>query len=234
MRLLIVEDEAIVARRLARLLGQILEGRVYDLQTRSNLRETQNYLKQNRIDLLFLDLNLYGKDGFEILADMVSRSFETIVVSANTDRAIEAFEYGVLDFVAKPFNRDRLEKALARFDGKGYARADQQSAKVLAVRQKGKVTLVPVTEVTAIHGAGNYAELETRDGRTLLHDKSLDRLCGLLPAQFIRIHRSHIVDWEQAVRLETEPGSRYYLVLKTGKRLPVGRSRVAEIKKRLV
>ncbi len=66
------------------------------------------------IDVLFLDLNLNGKDGFDLLKTSVSGAFHVIIISAHTEQALKAFEYGVLDFVGKPFNKERLARALDR------------------------------------------------------------------------------------------------------------------------
>ena len=66
------------------------------------------YLKDHQIDLLLLDLNLDGGNGFDILKYTVSQSFHTIIISAYTDQAITAFQYGVLDFIPKPFRDEEL------------------------------------------------------------------------------------------------------------------------------
>ncbi len=230
---LIVEDEALAARRNQRLLGLVLQDRRHRLHMATRLEEARDLLERNEIDLLFLDLNLKGKDGFRLLAEAAAGAFETIVISANTDRALEAFEYGVLDFIAKPYGKERLEKALRRFwDARGARRANP--AKRLAIKQYGKIALLPMEEVLAVHGAGNYSEIETRDGRRLLHNKSLDQLAAILPFDFQRIHRSHIVDWREAVRLVARTGSRYFVVLADGRELPVGRGRVESLRELLV
>lgn len=230
---LIVEDEALAMRRNLRLLGLVLAGRRHQLHTATRFEEARDRLQRQEIDLVLLDLNLQGKDGFSLLAEAVAGSFETIVVSANTDRALEAFEYGVLDFIAKPFGRERLEKAIQRFWGEKFQRRARPATR-LAIKQSGRIELIAVKDVLAVHGAGNYSEIETRRGRHLLHDKSLDRLEAILPPQFMRIHRSHIVDWQAVVRLESRTGSRYFLVLAGGGRLPVGRARVEDLRKLLL
>lgn len=81
----------------------------------SNLEDAQDSLVSQPVDVMFLDLNLHGKDGFLLLHEQLVQPFHTIVVSANTDRALEAFELGVLDFVGKPFTQERIDKALQRF-----------------------------------------------------------------------------------------------------------------------
>jgi two-component system response regulator LytT len=97
MRVIIVEDEKMVVRRLARCVKSVLGASLQQLDVVEDLRSAQARLKETRPDVLLLDLNLRGRDGFEILRHAVAGAFDTIVVSANTDRAIEAYEYGVID-----------------------------------------------------------------------------------------------------------------------------------------
>jgi len=96
MRLLIIEDEASIMDRLTRLTRRILGCRLENLDTATTLDEAQGLLENGAFDVLMLDLNLSGKDGFELLKGLTARSFHTIVVSAHTQRAIEAYELGVV------------------------------------------------------------------------------------------------------------------------------------------
>lgn len=228
MRVLVVEDEPVIARRLVRLLGEILEQPGRAIDAADSLDEAQTLLKQGRYDVLCLDLNLHGRDGFDLLASAVSGSHHTIVVSANTDRALEAFEYGVIDFVPKPFDRERLEKALSRVSATD--RPESRRARVLTFRDGGRTRVVRVERIRAIHGADNYAEVELDDGLRLLHDKTLDQLEGLLPGRFKRVHRSHIVDFQRITGLENLPGSRYRARLDSGECVPVSRTRIRHLR----
>src|SRR5688572_31129759 len=112
MKILIVEDEPVLAQRLARFCREILGGQLESLRVASMFSEASARLDESPIDLLLLDLNLHGRDGMQLLASSVAGSFHTIIVSANTEQALRAFEYGVIDFVPKPFSRERLEQAL--------------------------------------------------------------------------------------------------------------------------
>src|SRR5271157_1945729 len=107
MRILIVEDEEMASRLLKNILIEILGEGIESIQVQRSLTASQCYLQDHTIDLLFLDLNLHVENGFALLASAAAGSFHTIVVSAHTDRAIEAFEYGVLDFVPKPYGEER-------------------------------------------------------------------------------------------------------------------------------
>ncbi len=230
MHVLIVEDEPVIARRLARLLRQEAPGEITHLDTSATLEDAQSRLADGDVDVVFLDLNLNGRDGFDLLEDAVSRSFHTVVVSGHTERALEAFEVGVLDFVGKPFGTERIQKTLERLRG---ARADHSAAS-LAVRSAGRVTLVPVESVDYVQAAGAYSELVLRDGSRTLHSKSLDRLLAVLPSSFERVHRSYLVRVEDVTQLRVQEGSRYSAVLASGAEVPVGRTRVEALRERLI
>jgi DNA-binding LytR/AlgR family response regulator len=228
VKVLIVEDEPLAARRLERLCQQLLGPGTPPPRVRASLAEAREVLAGRTVDLLLLDLNLSGEDGFRLLEEAAAGSFHTVVVSANTDQALRAFELGVLDFVAKPYTPERLEKALSRVQGRGAG-----PLRTLAVRKGGGILRVPLEDVAYIQGAGDYAELVLRDGRTELSEKSLDRLEVLLPADFVRIHRSYLVPLQDVARLWTQEGSRTAVELKSGTRLPVGRSRLKALRERL-
>jgi DNA-binding LytR/AlgR family response regulator len=193
--------------------------------------EASDWLSANPVDALLLDLNLHGEDGMELLRRTVAGSFHTVIVSANTDRALEAFEYGVLDFVPKPFTRERLALALRRANDAGPR--TNPSARLLAVKKFGRLELVPVDDVLYVQGAGNYTELVRADGRRDLHDKTLEKLAALLPPDFERIHKSYLVRLSALKALHASEGSHYEAELKDGTRLPVGRTRYKELREKL-
>lgn len=231
LRILIAEDEAVVARRIARLTAEILGPRAGAIAIVPRIDEARAAIEEAPPDLLFLDLNLEGEEGFDLLRFTSSCAFETIVVSAATNRAIEAFEYGVRDFVPKPFGRERLERALQRV--LAPAVRAERAIEHLGVRRNGEVAFVRVGDIAYIRGAGTRSELVLANGTTALHDKMLDRLEGVLPEHFERIHKSYIVDVRRIARLVASPGSRYSVVLRDGTTLPVGRTRVAAVRARV-
>ncbi len=231
MRLLIVEDEVRIAERLERLCREILGAKLERVRCASALDEAGARLDEEAFDLLLLDLNLHGEDGMSLLARSVARSFHTIIVSANTEQAIRAFEYGVVDFVPKPFGRERLAQALAR--ATGAVPRSAPAAQQLAIRKHGRVELVAVNDVLYVQGAGDYSELVLRDGRRELHDKTLERLAAVLPADFIRSHKSYLVRISSIKALHAREGSQYEAELREGQRLPVGRTRYREIRDQL-
>jgi two-component system, LytTR family, response regulator LytT len=229
MKILIVEDERLVARRLERLTREILGGMVEDITVLESLPAGENHLFERPIDLLLLDLNLNSKDGFELLKLASSGGFQTIIVSANTDRAIEAFQYGVVDFVPKPYEADRLRIALDR------ALAKERSgspAKFLTIRKFGRVELIPLETVHYFRGAGNYVEIHLSDGRMELHSKSLEALETMLPARFERIHKSYLVDMRAMKGIRILGPGKYEMEIVDGSRIPLSRRHYRLLKER--
>lgn len=232
MNILIIEDEARIANRLKRMTSEFFANKTTDIIICDSLQKGFEQIEKQPPDLLLLDLNLNGEDGFKVLEQMVAASFHTIIVSANIDKAITAFTYGVLDFVPKPFDQDRLFMALARFVSPDIK--PDEGIKYLAVKRAGQVRLINIMEVIYIKGAGIYTELQLKNEQTELHDKSLEHLQQILSHKFERIHKSYLVNFEQVEKILTNSGSRYSLLLKTGEILPVGRSKYKELKSKSI
>jgi two-component system response regulator LytT len=221
LSIIVVEDEALVAKRLIRFITASLEAQPHSIRHAETLDDAQEYLGEKSIDLLMLDLNLNGQDGFNLLKTHLSASYNTIVVSANTDRALEAFELGVLDFVAKPFKQERIAKALQRALGRDNGGKGIRS---LSVEKRGFIELVALTDISYIRAAGHYSEIIMKDGTEHLHNKNLSKLLCLLPNNYQRVHRSHLVALNQVDKILKHAGSQYELILNGGNVIPLGRS----------
>ena len=230
MRVLIVEDERVAARGLERMVKAIVGNSLQSLNIQSSLTASEFYIMDHPIDLLLLDLNLGGEDGFALLKMAAAGSFQTIVVSANTDRAVNAFEYGVLDFVAKPPSEERLRKAIDRMDRSTEAAG--QPARYLSVPSNDTVQLISLTEVLFFQGQDNYVAIHLTNGETKRHRKTLDSLEKILPARFERVHKSFIVDLDRVDHIERHPGSKYELILPDEIVLPLSRGKYRELKSR--
>jgi two-component system, LytTR family, response regulator LytT len=228
MRIAIVEDEAVIARRLARMVGEIVGNS--PIEVAPSLNRARALIQSRRIDLLFLDLNLNGEDGFRLLEEAAAAPFQTVVVSAHHDQALRAFEYGVTDFVAKPWTHERLrvavERALRRDSaGRGLTRR-------LVVRRRNETRTIDIAQIVSVRGADDYSELRLADGSEHLHEKSLTALESLLPAEFARVHRSYIANFARAKSIRTTP--REALVMDDGSLVPIGRVYRAGVREKLV
>ncbi|CAM1369238.1 LytR/AlgR family response regulator transcription factor [Tenacibaculum xiamenense] len=228
MNVLIVEDELRIAKRIERMVRGILSDSLKSIKVLNTLQNAIEYIEGTTLDLVFLDLNLNGESGFDLLTIVVSKSFHTIIVSAYKDQAIKAFEYGVLDFVPKPFNKDRLEQAINRINAE--EKIVKNSVKFLAVKKRYKIQLIPLDDVVYIKGAGVYSELFLEDGDIVLHDKSLEKLERLLSPSFERIHKSYLVKMTEIKEIIVASGSKYMAELTDGTQIPIGRTKYKDLK----
>ena len=224
MRILIVEDERPTAEDIKLLVEQILNKEITSIHIETTLDNAMFYLKEKPIDVLLLDLNLNAKDGFQLLKQVVSQSFHTIVISANINRAIEAFEYGVLDFIPKPYNIERLKAACQRLQSSHAL--DGHSIKYLSVKKGFEIKVIPLEEIKYFKSANIYVELHLQNDHTIIYDKSIKQLIPLLPANYYRIHKSYIVDRDKIESIKSLGGGKYRVILKNGECLPVSRHKI--------
>ncbi len=231
MKILIIEDEKPIAKYIDRLSRKILKDDIENIKIVFSLEDAISFISHNQIDLCLLDLNLNGDDGYQLLKTAAKDSFQTIIISANTDRAIEAFEYEVLDFIAKPFDEERLHNAFEKF----FNLPEKQNSSIqhLSIRKDNRNVVIQVDEISCFKSAGIYVEVHLKKKQKELLDKTMDQLEQILPANFLRVHRSVIVDLSQIQSYSHSGGGIYQIVLKTGELLPLSRQKYKELQKRL-
>ena len=223
MNILIVEDEAPSARRLERMLSEHLGAKLSRTVSAPTLNDARAALNARSFDLILLDLDLAGADGFALLREG-SALPRVVVVSGRSDRAIDAFDHAVDDFVTKPVSSERLAQALERAAG-----APPLTGRSLAVRSAGRIDLAAFTDIVLLSGADDYVEVILSDGRRFLHDTRLQDLEKRLPTGFVRVHRSHIANAAHVRSIRTLPGRRRELTLTGGAGAPVSRSRFSTV-----
>lgn len=228
MRILIVEDKRPTAEDIAKLLRQLYKGKTLSVHIETTLGNALYYVHEKPIDVLFLDLNLNSEDGFEILRQAVAQSFYTIVLSANTSRAIEAFEYGVLDFIPKPYTPERVKQALERLTSRERVFS---GIKFLSVKKGHNVKLLPLSSIDYIKAVNVYSELHLTAGTIEVYDKSLKKIEHLLPDNFVRVHKSYIVRIDAVKSLWVGGGGKYYLVTNKDEKIPVSRAKIDILRK---
>lgn len=235
-RAVIVDDERLARRELTTMLASHPE--VVIVGEADSISTAADVIRGEAPDLIFLDIQLAGESGFDLL-DKLDHPVEIIFVTAHDEHAVRAFEVNALDYLLKPVANDRLAAALqrARFKtttaGKSLRKLAYDDR--MFVRLDGKLTFLRIDSIRYITADRDYSYVHTSDGRKRLVHKSLREWEGRLPdTHFIRIHRSTIVAMDRVERLE--PWSNYtYLVYVSGTDEPLTMSRrhAAKAKKRL-
>jgi two-component system response regulator LytT len=224
MNVLIIEDEPPIAEDIKEMSCSILSSRLSRIDIVHTLNEAEEFLKHHTIDLCLLDLNLKGRDGYELLNRAVAGAFHTIIISAHTEQAHEAFQFGVLDFVPKPVERDRLRRAFDLYLSK--QEGVDASLKYLVVRKQRTNHLISVDEILYFQAEGYLVRMFLKTGKPEYIEKPLNRLVQILPKKFVQVHRSCIVALEQIASYRHKGGGVYELTLKDGTTLPLSPSMV--------
>ena len=228
MKVLIVEDEIHIARHLSKTIKEILSLPDSSLHICVSQKDAIDYITRYKINLLILDLNLRGKDGFEILKSVLSEPFHVIIVSAHLEKSIKAFEYGVLDFVPKPFTKERMRMALNRIDKSDYS--PQTSIKYFMVKKRHRLVRVREEDVLYFQAYGHYSKIHLHNGSIELYDKALVTLEPLLDNRYARIHKSYIVKMSAFKSIAVFPGGKYELTMLNDDVVPVGRTHYKKLK----
>lgn len=236
MVIVIVEDEPLIQQRIQRLTAEILIAKAPKIICFDDIDNAESFLSENTIDILLLDLNLMGRDGFTLLKSKLAAAFHTIIISAYAEKAIEAFEYGVLDFIAKPFTKERLVQAFERL--LHNRKSQYRGCKYLSVKKAGELQLISLEDINYIQADGHYTwlNLSSSDGvmpTKVLHSKNIEKIEQLLPESFMRVHRSYLVDMRNVKSVRIQEGSKYTLLLNSGEEVPVGRTKYEQVKKQL-
>lgn len=261
IRALIVDDEPLARQRIADMLGA--DRRVEIVGEIDNGAEAIHTIKtlSPPADLVFLDVQMPGKTGFDVVREVgVDAMPLTIFVTAYDKHALEAFEVAAVDYLVKPFDDERFEQALQRARRMIELReVDQLRSRLLSVLQgerasdalplppatrgeyleripvemRGKVRVVPVSEIEFIIASGPYAELYSGDRKYVIRESMQNLEERLDPAAFIRTHRSVIVRLDLIETLHKGAGGDYEVQLKSGRRLRVSRSRLEALEKKL-
>ncbi|MBM4167815.1 MAG: response regulator [Ignavibacteria bacterium] len=193
-------------------------------------------------DLLFLDVQMPKLNGFEVL-ELVDHDCAVVFITAHDHYALKAFDVHAVDYILKPFRRERFDEALERARSRRtVARAipkqellhtiHEQHAPIrrIVVREGTKVLIIPINDVDYIQAQDDYIAVHAA-GKSHLKQQRLSNLERLIDAgQFMRIHRSYLVNVERIVRIEVYEKESRQVILKTGARLPVSRSGYARLK----
>ena len=219
----LADDEEIARRGARRMLEQHASVRV--IAECADGAAAVAAVRTHKPDLLVLDIAMPDCDGFEALRRLGEAAPPTIMLTAYPENAVDAFDAGVLGFVPKPIELDRLLRSVerARVAGASGVREKQKREMPFAIRTRAGILLVRPSEVELIEGADNYVELCVGARRHLLH-ATLNRLEASLPAGFVRLHRSRIVNFAQVRSVRRKLTGDYEVILNSGRTVAVGRS----------
>jgi two-component system, LytTR family, response regulator len=249
IKTLIVDDEPLARERLASLLGAEQDIEIVG-QSRDG-EEAVTAIHDHSPDLVFLDVQMPHMNGFEVIdAVGVDRMPLVIFVTAYDQHALRAFEVKALDYLLKPFDRERFTDALQRARkqvereetgdlGRRLMalvkdlRKDQPRSDRLVVKSGGRLFFLRADEIDWIEAAGNYVRLHVGTTSHLLRETMNAIESRLDPEKFFRIHRCRIVNMERIQELQPWLNGEYAVLLRTGTRLTLSRGCREKLQERL-
>lgn len=204
-------------------------------------------INENKPDLVFLDIQMPKLTGFELI-ELLDELPEIIFTTAFDQYAIKAFELSAVDYLMKPFSKQRFDEAVNKvFDRIKQKQGSVQNIQDLAQKVKeetgdierlfiktgSRIDVVPIGDIVHIEAEDDYVEIVT-EAKKYLKKETMNYLEQSLPKDvFIRVHRSSIINVNYIQKLERYGKESYLVILKDGGRVNVSKSRVKELKQQL-
>ena len=195
-------------------------------------------IQQHKPDLIFLDIQMPKITGFEML-ELVDEPPAVIFTTAFEEYAIKAFDAHAADYLLKPFSKERFDKAMQKMVLQQSNNAPLITATALqnttqsnriVVKENGKIKIIPYPQIQYVEAADDYIKIHTADG-VFLKKKTMQYYEDNLPAQeFIRVHRSYIINTQLITRIDLHEKDSHLVLLTTGVRLPVSKAGYVKLK----
>ncbi len=240
MKALIIDDEAPARQILRHLLRDISEIEI--IGEAQNGFEAMKMIRDQRPELIFLDIKMPKISGFELL-EVLDEIPKVIFTTAFDQYAIDAFEKGAVDYLLKPINKERLKKAINRvekdFDKEKVQSLSEQemgskgSLKQIVVKDRSNIEVIACDDIEYIKAEDDYVSIKAND-RKYLKKMVLSRLEKSLDAQdFVRVHRSYIANIKFLKNIEKWTKDQFIGITSSGDKIKISRSGYQILKARL-
>jgi two-component system LytT family response regulator len=233
----LADDEVLARQKLRQLLRD--EPEIEVVGEGATASETIDLVRATQPQLLFLDIQMPGMDGFDLAAEISSGKDgptpHIIFITAHDQYALRAFEINAVDYLLKPFTRERLSSAVDRAR-KEILLAKQQPAyssttprsgnrytSRIVFKSRGRIVFLPVSDIRWISAEENYVRITTHTETHLLRETMARLEEKLDPEMFLRVHRSSIVNLQHVKEVRTEADGEYAVVLVNGEKLTMSR-----------
>jgi two-component system LytT family response regulator len=242
MRVIIVDDEPLARAVLREHLGFFADVEI--IGECANGFEAVKAIAELAPDLVFLDIQMPKLDGFEVV-ELAGAKTHYVFVTAYDQFALRAFDVHALDYLLKPFTRERLAQALAHARERvaapaqggdamralvADAQARHQPIERVLIRDGARVQVIPVERIDYVEAQDDYVAFFA-DGRQWLKNQRMAELESQLdPQAFLRVHRSYIVNLSAIARIEPTGKDGHCAVLKSGARIPISRSGYTKVR----
>lgn len=238
LRIALIDDERLARKGLKQLLADYADLEV--VGEADNHRDALELLRREKPDAVFLDIQMPGADGFEVLKD-VNPSPKVVFVTAHSEHAARAFEIAAVDYLLKPVKPERFAMAVRRIREacRGGARRDEGAEYALTdricLRTPQRTVIAPVSSLCLLEADGDFTRIFIRESPAIMICQPLRIYEKMLPAPpFVRIDRSLIVNIDQIARTERKSRDEAVLILKgIPTAVPLGRTAQVRLREHL-
>ena len=247
LRVLIVDDEPLARQRLQRMLRA--EEDLELLAPCADGRSAVAAILEQRPDLLFLDVQMPGMTGFEVLATVGAKQMPVVIFVTAHDRfALQAFEAEAVDYLLKPFGVERVQKALERarvflggarrklerqYDNLLRATSSARESPCILVKKRERYLVLRPEDIDFVEAYGDYVRLRVGTETHLLRGTLTDMERRLKAEGFVRIHRSRLVNWQRVREFVADREHDPVVTLKNGVKLEASPAYLKDLQRRL-
>jgi len=201
-------------------------------------------ISQQQPDLIFLDVQMPKINGFEML-ELLTTSPGVIFTTAFDEYAIKAFEAHAIDYLLKPFSRERFDKAIQKWKqhhstispNPGLKELNEETFTLtpeqhnrIVVKTGNNIRIIPMHEIEYLQADDDYVKIHTKEG-SFLKKKTITYYENVMDSsQFVRVHRSYIVRVQQVTRIEPYEKDGHIAILKSGEKIPISRTGYPKLK----
>jgi len=226
-RVLLVDDEALARQRLRQLLSAAPD---FDVVGEcDDARQVAEAVRELKPEVVFLDVRMPHRDGFSAQAEIASMVRHVVFVTAHAEHAARAFDVAASDYLVKPVTQARFNKALDRMR---RALDPVTSPRILLGTRQGGAT-VDIADVRWVEADGAYVVVHAGDRRHVLRESLVQIASRLGASQFLRIHRSALINFAHVRALKRGKAGGLEVELSDGLRLPISRRKAREVVQRL-
>lgn len=232
IKAVIIDDEPL-ARSIVREYLQTSD-QIEVLQECNDGFEGVKAIMQHKPHLIFLDIQMPKINGFEML-ELVEEKPAVIFTTAFDEYAIKAFEAHAVDYLLKPFTKERFDKAIEKFFSQAPVQKKNteellqspthlpSQAERIVVKTAGKIRIIPIPDILYLEAADDYVKIHTKEG-AYLKNKTMSFFENTLPQdQFVRTHRSYILNVQEITRIDPYEKENHLAILRSGGRIPVSK-----------
>jgi two-component system LytT family response regulator len=242
MKIIIIDDEPLARTVVKEYLQNYSDAEI--VQECNDGFEGLKAIQQHNPDLIFLDIQMPKINGFEML-ELIENIPAVIFTTAFEEYAIKAFETHAVDYLLKPFSKERFEKAMQKFLQNKKNAVEKTQALVetaahsfaksnrIVLKDGGKIKIIPTNQIQYLEAADDYVKIFTAEG-SFLKKKTMQHFEETLDGQqFSRIHRSYIINTQLITRIDPYEKDGHLVLLTTGARLPLSKAGYLNLKEKL-